>query len=80
LISAGKSVLHSHSEDFRDRGAEQSWQIFKDAFQSVRALSPQVQEVRQEGKRSEWRPAGQTKGQEETAQAVEVGAGNLERV
>jgi len=57
----------------KDRGTEQSWQIFKDTFHRALELSvPGCKQSGKEGKRPAWlesRPAGQTKGQEGTAQA-----------
>jgi len=64
---------------FRHREAEQSQQIFKDAFQRAQDLSSPM--CKKEGKTSmaKSRPAGPTNGQEGTAQAVEAGTGILER-
>ncbi|PKU34424.1 nedd4-binding protein 2-like 2 [Limosa lapponica baueri] len=68
----------------RDKGAEQSWQIFEDVFHRVQELSiprsKKIRKGRQETNMAELRPAGQTKGQEGTAQAVEAGTGILGRV
>jgi len=64
----------------RDKGVEQSWQIFKDAFHRMQDLL--MTRCKKSGKDSmaELRFAGQTKGQEENAQAVEAGTGILGRV
>jgi len=67
----------------RDRGAEHSWQNFKHAFHRAQELSvPRCKKIRQgreETSMAELRPAGQTKEQEGTAQAVEAGTGVLGR-
>jgi len=68
----------------RDMGAERSWQIFKDSFHKAQELcTPRCKKIskgRQETGMAESRPAGQTKGQEGTAQALEAGTGMLGRV
>jgi len=39
----------------RDRGAEQNWQIFKDAFHRAQELSiPRCKKTAKEGKREVW--------------------------
>ena len=43
----------------RDRGAEQSWQIFKDTFHRAQALSvPRCKKSGKEGKRPAWMSLG----------------------
>ena len=70
----------------RDKGAEQNWQIFKDAFHRAQELSiPRCKKSGKEGKRPAWISQdlldfGQMKGQEGNAQAVEAGTGILGRV
>ena len=49
----------------RDKGAEQNWQIFMDAFHRAQGQT---------------KPAGQTKGQKGNAQAMEAGSGILGKV
>ncbi|KAK4830650.1 LOW QUALITY PROTEIN: hypothetical protein QYF61_012493 [Mycteria americana] len=67
-----------------DKGAEQSWQTFKDAFHRMQQLSiPSCKESGKEGKRSAWMSRGKKgklKGQKGNAQAVEAGTSILERV
>ncbi|KAM6317421.1 uncharacterized protein O3Q21_008449 [Podargus strigoides] len=67
----------------KDKGAEQSWLIFKEAFHRAQELSiPRCKKLGKEGKRPAWllRPAGQSKRQDGTPRAVEAGTGILGRV
>ena len=69
---------------FTGKGAEQSWQIFKEAFLRAQELShPQAQEVGKGGHKTsmaEPGPVGQTEDQEKNAQAVEPGTDTVGRV
>lgn len=64
-----------------DKGVEQIWQIFKEAFLSMQELS--IPKSGNEGKRPAWpnqEQTAQTEEQEEKAQAVETETGSVGRI
>lgn len=64
-----------------DKGAEQSWQVFKDISQEGRASKTQEKEIGQERQKSGWLYLdllAELKGK--NAQVVEEGTGVMERV